>query len=154
MTSLIPSRGLGEVVVINGIERPDLIDQFDLLKTKTVMIRGTVFAKDRDGNLVIPADVETETQAILAEAIEQEGERERLMLAKSQTYKCPRCKWCGQMYCIPRSHSVGHVCYNCMEARGGVCEEGGPANSGCGSCRPCRAAAKACEPQCQPKTHC
>jgi hypothetical protein len=117
------------MVFINSIERPDLVDQFDLLKTKTVMIRGTVFAKDRDGNLVIPAGVETETQAILQEAVEQEENRERLMLAKSQTYTCPRCRNCGAKYC------TGTTCSFCGQS--GICR----ANGAIHTCppRPCSA---------------
>jgi hypothetical protein len=41
---------LGGMVTINGKERPDLIEHFDFLRQKTIMIKGKVFAKNEYGN--------------------------------------------------------------------------------------------------------
>ena len=41
---------LGGMGTINGKERPDLIEHFDFLRQKTIMIKGKVFAKNEYGN--------------------------------------------------------------------------------------------------------
>lgn len=129
------SRSRGEIVMINGVARPDLVDQFDLIKSHTVMIRGTVFAKEKDGTLVIPEDVKQETLALLEQEMEEQKNREREVL-KSPTTKrpCMRCPACGEPgLCTYSSHFVAAGCgssghYSCEKCPGGNIGTGqGPA---------------------------
>jgi hypothetical protein len=96
------ARGQGEVVVINGKERPDLVDQFDLIKNKTVMIKGTVFVKDINGNPVVPLELENEIQKYKEERESLAKERESNILKTSTSVSCNRCDICGQKVCNTR----------------------------------------------------
>jgi hypothetical protein len=89
-------RGRGEMVVISGNDRPDLVDHFDFIKDNLVLLRGVVYVKDRDGNLVIPEEVEAETREILAKIEEEDRERERVIMSTSQAQVCLRCPGCGE----------------------------------------------------------
>jgi hypothetical protein len=131
-------RGIGEMVVINGKEYPDLVDQFDLIKNRTVMIRGTVFAKDINENPIIPAEFKEETEKILAEndekRLELERERTKQILAKGMNNQTCLCNYCSLSSCMT-VHSGG-LC--------GLCKYG----DGCGQCAAEHCAAKPCGPEC------
>jgi hypothetical protein len=89
------ARSLGEIVVINGVERPDLVDQFDLLKHHVVLLRGVAFAKDASGGIVIPDVLSQELSDDLENYLNEAREREQEILKKTSSKKCQSCQHCG-----------------------------------------------------------
>jgi hypothetical protein len=96
------------MVTINGEERPDLIEHFDFLRQKTIMIKGKVFAKDAYGNPNPPKALNSgihkglglglELERIELEKIEEDKvSREKLVLKNPQNKGCWRCQGCGKV---------------------------------------------------------
>ena len=92
-------RGLGEIVVINGEQRPDLTSHFDFLRQNTVMMRGLVFAVDSEGNITIPKELEQEVQENIEQKKQIAEEREKTIIKTSTKPSCYRCDVCGLQYC-------------------------------------------------------
>lgn len=90
----VGDRDKGDTVVINGTQRPDLVDYFDSLKQTVVMVKGSAFAKGSDDQLVNSLDVEAGDNLIsLAKAIET-SDRKSKSQRSSQSAAC-KCEGCG-----------------------------------------------------------
>lgn len=116
-------RGLKEIVVINGEQRPDLTSHFDFLRQNTVMIRGLVFAVDSEGNITIPKKLEQEVQESIEQKRQITEEREKTIIKTSTKPSCYRCDVCGEKYCTRTRCSF---CGNTKECAGTGANPGPP----------------------------
>ena len=154
-------RSRGEMVVISGNDRPDLVEQFDLIKDNVELVRGVAYAKDGDGNLVLPEEVEAETREILAEIEEEARDREKTILAKSSAKGCISCPHCGangtphpDVRCSDANHGTHPECLGCSDCKG-MCSKCGKPPEDCPSytCDVCSGTILECE-TCDHKPNC
>jgi hypothetical protein len=113
-------RNEGGVVIIKGIERPDLVERFDFLKKNTIMHNGVVYAKADDGSIILPDNVAQEIKDHFEREAELDQERERRLLSKSQSQPCPKCPACGSKppcntySCTKHGYTAYDCIYNCV----------------------------------------
>jgi hypothetical protein len=94
-STVYSDRGNGEMVIIAGESRADLISRFDFLKSRTEMVSGTVFVKDTKGNIVVPEEYAQAYAKIISEKISEKRDREGEVLRTAKAPKCPACSGCG-----------------------------------------------------------
>jgi len=102
--ALNPQRQRGEMVVIGGKNRPDLIQAFDSLKATTVMTKGKVHAKTPDTQEEHALANAANLSKVVAQSNLAKSERASTTKSQNQGKSClPVCPVHGTVYCTQTS---------------------------------------------------
>jgi hypothetical protein len=95
------ARQKGEMVTVGGKERPDLIELFDTLKEKVVLVKGVASNKPQEAGDAHATATDSSDLTNQAKQSVAKGEREQEIKNSNSTpqYCVPRCLCCGNIYC-------------------------------------------------------
>lgn len=105
-------RQRGEMVVIGGKNRPDLIQAFDSLKATTVMTKGKVHAKTPDTQEEHALANATNLSKLVAQSDVAKSERASTAKSQKQSKPCV-CPIHGTVYCTVSSCGICGVMIGC-----------------------------------------